>query len=872
MNEERFMSCVIERCDFYLDNALISKEYIIKEYAKFLANKSMYGRSIQFSFHTGSICFDAIMVAIASLRTLFLDQTDPADTLRDLAIGQMVMYQNKRYRFKGTSFNGDIECVELESEAKGRHGPVIREIPSDACRGNLIPYSGNATFADGRGIRKARIDRNTFLTKVCKGHNLEIPAETNVSAVFVSDRNYFERIANGLRIYHGAKDYIELLELVNASYYTSNGKEHQIGRNPAKRDPEVKVTGKLSTARDLVLESGGNDVIGLAVIGNATIAKGLDDLDDLLTRRKLQFIHVAAGIDCEQGERLIDGNPDSEIFACTSEFLSSVSGPCQDRNQYTNELHKKMSVILNKEVADYEIEGGISAEESKRFLRSIRTIRQSYWDEEQMVDFIRNSYSLFNLLSTAAFPLEDMEIAIESGHPQVAVMSPRKRIDKLWELANSAGSIDMVCAEVVDTIEQVYKRFYDRSPKQEALRELLERLDDPNIAIIVPKPYYIDILSTNPWIRDNIVVTTPKKLDKDMHYDVVIMCGNAKKIGFDPFASTLSEYFVTLLYEAEKEFHDIDKKAEKRRAEKMNARIRTEHFHPTKIQHEISDKDPLLTEMLELDLELSQYVDRYSSFDLDRFVAGASQLGGQGQLTEVRRVGHFDSGEFVLFSNYYQALVYDGVGKKIVSKTVKDLLSEDILVFTNRDDLRRNMVDHIYQIMQEENLLDDKVVEATEMAGYWKEALREYQQMRGFNFSELTKELGKFGSSLTEITIRSWLTHDSHIVGPNELITIEQIALLTRDPYLLKDPNAYYQACRIVRRQRRSIIKMINQIVADMLTESATKRDERLKAVYDNVEHLARMLTLDRLEVIDDPLYMPSNYLNRPIDSEEIEF
>ena len=57
----------------------------------------------------------------------------------------------------------------------------------------------------------------------------------------------------------------------------------------------------------------------------------------------------------------------------------------------------------------------------------------------------------------------------------------------------------------------------------------------------------------------------------------------------------------------------------------------------------------------------------------------------------------------------------------------------------------------------------------------------------------------------------------SHIVGPRDEITLRHIAQLTQDPYLLNDTHSYFEACRIVRRQRKEILELIGKAILDKL-------------------------------------------------------
>ena len=72
-DENKIMQAILEKCDFYYDDALLSKETIIIEYLKFLAKQfSPNEKTISFAFHTGSKCFDMVAFARAFNRFFVL--------------------------------------------------------------------------------------------------------------------------------------------------------------------------------------------------------------------------------------------------------------------------------------------------------------------------------------------------------------------------------------------------------------------------------------------------------------------------------------------------------------------------------------------------------------------------------------------------------------------------------------------------------------------------------------------------------------------------------------------------------------------------------------------------------------------------------
>ena len=97
---ENALESLLEKCDIYYGDALISKEDILRQYAKFFTDSLLaQDRSISFALHTGSICFDIISVVAASIGVLTYNLNTNDDILAALNIGDMVMFRNERYRW-----------------------------------------------------------------------------------------------------------------------------------------------------------------------------------------------------------------------------------------------------------------------------------------------------------------------------------------------------------------------------------------------------------------------------------------------------------------------------------------------------------------------------------------------------------------------------------------------------------------------------------------------------------------------------------------------------------------------------------------------------------------------------------------------------
>lgn len=874
MMNEQVLFRLTDRCDIYFENSLISKERIIKKYADFFVSSiSNDGHSVSVALHTGSVCFDIVSFITAALACVSFDETDAESIIASLNVGDMVLYRNERYRWCGSEFRDGKQYIVLEQDRHGKNGKTTVWALFDTNKSLIRPYYGASELTDGRGIKRKDTNRADFISYVLGVTASEIPSVTGVSTVIVAERGMFDRLSKGLRIAYGNGKSIGLLDVVTASYFSDSGEEYQYGSNPAKTEPVLKITGKISTARDLVLDKRGNKIIGLMVIGADAAAKGGSELTDLLGRKHLKFAHIAAGIDSECVKDIIESQEDAAVFACTKEFLLQNSLPLQEKNALTVELDRQIDNIVNNFLTTIIVDGGCSWEDLRKAKEALYIIKKSEWNDAAKNSFLITSHSLLNLFITAVFPIEILEKAVMDGKLITGISSPALRIRELWSLADNSGSMKYQCAYVIDVLERLYQTGFIGCPKHEALKQYLDSSVGRKIAVIVPKAYYIDILGADETLnRQDVTIVTANRFDNSDRYDKVIVVGDFSGKRFDPLKCRAAADITVLLYECETHWFKHKKRKAVIFENRLNSRL---GVLDDDTLDDVDSKDGIAEDedmdvFTEEAVDLEQYIGKISSFDIGKFTARASGSSGNTLTSEVYAIGRFTSGEQILFSKYYNAVVFDSVKGIVIETDVDDLSAGDQLVFAKRDDYTRNMVDYIYESLQTAGLLSAEVLDATEKSAYWKEALREYKRNHGFSYRDISRELQKLGSSLQEVTVRQWLIEESHIVGPRDEITLQQIAVLTQDFYLLRDTHSYFEACRIVRHQRKEILELIGKAITDKLSGHKPPKGGILEVVYDNVESLSETLELDGISILDEPVTVPINLINKPITDWEV--
>lgn len=877
MTDTQVLLRLTENCDIYFEDSLISKELIIQKYIDFFAASiTSKERSSSVALHTGSVCFDIVSFIMAALACVSMDQTDSDEVIASLKDGDIVLFRvgtkKERYRWRGLEMQNGHLCIKLEQDGRGKNGISTEWRRLDLYKTQIEPYNGTSEVTDGRGIRRKKSNRADFISYITGKPISDVPSITGVSAVIVADRASFDRIQKGLRIEYDGKS-ISLLDIVPASYYTDSDEPYQFGSNPSKAEPVLKIAGKVSVARDLVLDKHGNRPVGLMVIGAETASKGSSELEDLLGRKALKFTHISMSIDSENTEEYIGEDESSAVFACTKEFLLRHSKPTVVSNPLTFELDRQIENIVNNEVTTDVIDGGCSWEIYRKIRNALFVIRQSDWDEDRKKNFIVPAHSLLNLFTTAVFPMESLESAVANGELQLGVASPSGKISELWKAAESSGSFESQCIFIADALDDLYKSILKDSPKYQALRELVINSFREKIAIIIPKAYYAEVLKKEPLFSDKrIYIMTANRFDASQSYDKVIVVGDFSGKRFDALKCRAAADIIVLLYECETHWFKRRKRKASRFEKKLNLISGLNEDSNESDIDEVGDDDETVERFEGESLDLEEYIDTISVFDIRKFASGVTAFGGNAPMAEITAIGRFTSDEQIMFSKYYKAVVYNPSNAKepIAENDVDKLAVGDRLIFTKRDDFTINIVDSIFEALQTSGKLSKDVLDATEKAQWWKEVLRDYQQRNYLSYRQLAKLLNDFGCTVQEQGIRQWLVPDSHIVGPREEATLRQIAEMTRDSYLINDVSGYFNACRTVRRQRKKILELIGKSIEDKLSGNQPPHGSELKIVYDNVENLSETLELEAITFLDEGVSVPINLINKPITDMEV--
>jgi succinate dehydrogenase flavin-adding protein (antitoxin of CptAB toxin-antitoxin module) len=430
--------------------------------------------------------------------------------------------------------------------------------------------------------------------------------------------------------------------------------------------------------------------------------------------------------------------------------------------------------------------------------------------------------------------------------------------------------------DVAQALLDMYENMKSVSDKEKALIKILSENKEKKIGIVFPKAYYSDIFS-NYYNAEgeykNVVCSTANRFDNKDHYDLIIVVSDVVGKRFDPLQCYSSSRIIVLLYDCEGRLFRYRKNQSAKSERKLNARVRG--LRGADYEREVSafaDEiiEDLPDETIREYTDLDDFIENAGMFDIRRLITNGSSNRSYTGTAEVNHVGAFVTGEQILFSKNYSAVLYNRALQKVTETSPEKLAAGDVLVFTKRDDYTRNLVDMIFEKLIKTKKLSRHVQEATENSLYWKMILREYKEQNYLTYRGIAKELKKYGSTLQEVSIRQWLDEESHIVGPRDEKTMEMIAKLTKDKFLLANFKGVFEDCRIVRHYRRDILSLIAQAINDKLSNKVPEPGSVFEVVYEHVDKLSETLELENVYELEETAFVFNGLVNRPITETEV--
>ena len=856
-----------EKCEIVYSNELygncvVSKDSLIITYAEYFAKSlSKDTRKAGVVMHTGSICFDILTIVFSALFNIVYDANDIVDSLN---VGDIVFYQNQKYMYAGKfdcDGNPSNDFVELKKDDEYQSKACI---PSSLWN-RIVPYYGESKSLDGRGIRKKSSSIDAFFTDVLKYNKSDIPRTISTSSVIVMERDKVDDIVKNVSFKFSDKT-IRLLDLVTVSYYTENN-DYPYSGNREKSDPVLKFAGKMSVAADLVRNKTGNTNIGLIVCGNSVYDRSIGELSSVFNRRSLEYSYIVTPMrsDYEEIVNIIKEDYSPDVFVCTPDFLISQPLAFTEDNYLSKELKRKTDIILDKSIKPVILCSDDKINQ-KEFKRNLRALKNSSYISDELNEFIIDSYSLWNLFQNAPFSMKFLEGLIKSA--DISYFSPLEKLSSIKEisLTQLPSAIKTITEYIVNQLHSLYKLFYEHTPKEEELYNLVGRFSTKKVAIIVPKAIYKNILFKHPMLRHIsplgcVDIFTANDFGEAKIYDLIVNIGAFTGKKFDAFYCTSSKKVISLIYDFEKNIYDWREKQFLKTQLIMNRQslLPIDFDEPDKTFEAAFDEND---ELIQIDAELTDKINDIILNSANKYFS--IQEHRQSQMVNVVKAAVFESGEYVFFTKMFKAYCFDYNDKSLKEVSVDDLSNGDQLVFTKNNSETTDIIDNVIrELVYNNDSIADEIKHNYEISKIWKTELRDYMTQNKLKASDVAYSLTKFGATVQEITIRGWLDPDSHTVKPNDINNIIAIGRLTDNSDMENNPSSYYEPCNIIYRLRQQVREEIKNIIVKKFGGIVNNSDSLLSGIDDKIESMYDVLRIESIQNIEKTV--PYSNSNRPL-------
>ena len=853
---------IMKKCDVYFEDRLISGELLLRSFMEFLtgeAGKAENNGSIV--LHLASPCFDAISVAWVALAVIAGNETDVESIIRNLRPGDKVLYDRKRAEFIG--LNTDEDGVERVSIRYG--GGTARIGRKSWAR--ITPYYGQSERYDGRGIRSGNRVREEFLSALLECDKKDVPSVTDASVIIVMDRQRANRCMDGLVLQTG-KLKIRIQDLVTASYFTE-GNEYPYGGNAGKNEAMIKFASKISVGLDMTWESDGNEYLGMFVCGNGLIERGITELPQVMIRESVGFSVVSGGMDLSCAEELIKEYVEAGVFACTKDFLLEHTLPPVNGNDFTGELQRQADAVMDREINKVILHGETDWKAYLDFKKAVGYVRMDELDEDERAYIIPNAYSLMNLFMTAPFSVREMEEAVKEGKIRGEVGQPHVRLEELEEkLKELPINLAEAAGKIADSLETAYYAGYDDPPKRRFLREYIDKNYGHGIAIVIPKAYYADIIwnyvlpDLDPE-KSGVEIVTMARFDGTRAYDRILVVGNLIGKHFDIFRCMSSAEITVLLYEAEAVMFRVREKRSRVTERLFNERQCTctadDGDDETEENVSVTDVD----EVEDADEKIASYTEEIVT---KKFDAALRREGENNTVppVDVSVLVRFEDGEGAMLSKHYEAYVLNDEKGEAEKKKADDLKVGDRMIFLNRDEDTRDIVDYILKELIDGNRISEGNMRDYEMSRRWKNDLLEHMEKNGHSPKKIADEMKENGVRVQKNTVMNWIDEDAHTVAPQSVESLEQIAYLTSDWDMFDHAAEYFEACKRIRRLRKDILKELGAAIIKFLEGQKAPEGMIPPEIRERLGTLAAVLRIET--IIKDDRSVPAYMTNRPLD------
>ena len=847
---------VFNSLSVWYDGVELSKISALKDYGNFLCSviDSSEKHTGAIALHTGSEYYRAIAVAISAIGCLFYHNTDNTELVESLSVGDLLILDGQRVRFlgikDGNTFgmsNKKYFSVCFDDKTKGERYIPIENIQSLS----ISLYQGTAEKLGGKGVKTTLKARKDFLSAFSvKAKQVGISTEINHFVAFIFDGNTAEKLYRGIYFVYGNKK-VPLSDLVTASRY-SEDESYQIGNNPTKEEPLLRFFSKVSSCRNAIIEDRQKKIVG-CIIGDENFWSSDSEIRDIIDRRGLKFAimlgktHYTRYLDWYRSDSY-------RFYALVPETVKSILNESEFSFR-SQSMKKELLSFSQREISVSRIQCDTDRKTVKEIKKRLLRVKRECRDGEEKENFLMDSYFLLNLCRSSFFPLS---YCCKAYDKKILGWNLSEKITTLKRFGiGLIGEIKEDAEFIATELNRMVSVLYEFNPKGEAVKSKL--MNGKRSYIVATKAYYENLFSL--WLDDCGISVRPKILTVSAFEKNEGVINNALfstvyyDFSFNPYASFGFTAGEILLYD----YEAILDRSLKKTAEAGHSLIHDRNavaydisLAPveSKADTEYIEDDTFETEMYKLAQEL-QLKGAYRHISS----SGTSREA----VAKIEKIFTFASGNIGYFTKYYKG--YRIRGEVVADVDLDDFKVGDNMVFTKQGE-NKDIVDLLLNQLLVGQFKNTDLPELYRLSICWKKALRDYMQLYALSYQQLADQLAKSGCLKHQVTIRSWLVEESHIVGPRDTGDYEAIVSLTK---LAESPEKIKAACEEIRSLRIKILDSLGKaIIRGMFTD---ERDPVSELVYQKAGNLTQIEQITGITNSGSDANVPVYMINKPFNA-----
>ncbi len=865
-----------ERCDIYFKDEKISDESIIQALEAYYINLIDSSEHItSLTLHTGSICYQIVGVVVIALLCILNNDWDNESILSSLAIGDSVLYDGNKYIFDGVQ---EIAFDPKKAHIKSKCFVLSQSKTSKTyvpCENHPAIYPYKGTAVTNKGYKSDKKERTSFLKETMDYSEDEITGVISSSAIIVMGKSAADEIIKNISLRCSGKSY-SLTDIIRISYFTDSNKDIRYKGNADQNESSIKICPSLSVASEQISQFSDKERIAIAVFDERILTRDLSNMD-LFLNNDLNYSFVSTPINTDTAFELVEHSERRTVFACTKNFLLNNIVIGQTKEGEIGAINRQITAVIDKEIECVALpEEQLNWERVVATKKQLKRLASNDYSNINKDQFVVYAHSILNFYLTSVFSNLFVEQLCKSGI--INVDSPSVKHDRLLDLLISLPEeIQSEGMPIIDYLNSLKELFDSENAKQVAMERIINSNRDNKILILVPKAYYEPIIkyaeTRHMSPKGDITVSTYKKVDKTKFYDLIIVVGQFGS--FDPELCLSASKVYYLLYDGERKFFDYREKENRKKLRLLNNELSSTTDYI--IDSEDVDDDYETARTVELsdafiENELSSSVFESQLNNLFAREFGSSKPGHTS--IKVKYAAALEDGRRVLFTQYYKAYVYEDNTESIVEKSVNDLCSGDMIVFTSQKSATLDVIDDILSDNIES--LSASSQQSYQLTLRWKQILKKYLVDNNISINDLGNLLKEHGIKVEPQTVRVWIDDYSHIICPQDPDSLRAIGDLLEDDDLKHNYKEYFESGKIVKKIRANIRQVVRTVIFSKMTNTTIKSSDGSQAlkvveqyVSDNYSNLFDIGVLESITEIEQ-VSISTNAINRPIELQEV--